>query len=222
MSAAPVEVRQCSKCQQPAVVLVMEWEHTTFGASTNESTKDYRCQGCGAWFVKRAKSRVIAFWVVGVLLSIPCLFGAPFLYLAWRQSTFDQRLPLVPGALTPRLRFPGGAPKRTCGKCGGIAKALRITRHTHKGLPTGTDYEYECGQCGLEFSTENFLGHAFSTVGGTLLGGVAAGFFFGAESPGWRWGGSIVMALFTLFLLGQSVVRIVNRFKHKPIEEHVL
>jgi hypothetical protein len=219
MSSTPTEVRQCAKCQQPTVVLVMEWEHSTFGAATHESTKDYRCQSCGAWFVRRARSRVIAFWIVGVLFSIPCLLGAPFLYLAWLQSTFDKRLPIVTGAPEPRMRFPGGAPKRTCGKCGGIAKTVAITRHTHNGLPTGTDYDYVCGQCGLAFSTENFLGHAFSSFGGLALGGIAAGFFFGADSAGWKWGGSIVAALLTVFLLGQNAVRIANRFKHKVIED---
>jgi hypothetical protein len=217
----PVEVRQCPKCEQPAVVMVQEWQHTMFGGATNESTKDYRCQGCGAWYVKRASSRVIAFWIVGVLFSIPCLFGAPLLYLAWRQQTFDKWLPLV-SAPAPRMRFPGGAPLRTCGKCGGRAKAMRITRHTHNGLPTGTDYEYVCGQCGLEFSTENFLGHAFSTMGGLLLGGIAASFYFGSEEPKWRWGGTIVMGLLTVFLLGQSTARMMNRLKHKAVEETVL
>ena len=96
MSATPLDVRQCAKCQQPAVVLVMEWQHTTFGAATTESTKDYRCQNCGAWFIKRARSRVIAFWILGVLFLPSCFMGLLFLYLAWRQHTFDQRLPLVP------------------------------------------------------------------------------------------------------------------------------
>ena len=216
------DVRQCAKCQQPAVVLVMEWQHTTFGAATTESTKDYRCQNCGAWFIKRARSRVIAFWILGVLFLPSCFMGLLFLYLAWRQHTFDQRLPLVPGAPEPRMRFPGGAPKRTCGKCGGIAKAVRITRHTHNGMPTGTDYDYACGQCGLEFTTQNFLGHVFATLGGVTLAGVAAGFFFGAQSVWWKWGGSIVAALLAVFVLGQNGGQVFNRIKHKVIEEHVL
>lgn len=215
------EVRLCPKCQHPSVVMVMEWQHTTFGAASNESTKDYRCQSCGAWAVRHARSRLIAFWILGVLL-LPTCIGLPFLYLAWRQSTFDQRLPVVPGVPEPRLRFPGGAPRRTCGKCGGIAKTVRITRHTHNGVPTGTDYDYQCGQCALEFSTENFLGHAFSAMGGVLLAGVSVAFFAGAQSPWWRWGGGLGMALFALFLLGQGVVRIINRFKHPVLEEHVL
>lgn len=221
MSALPVEVRQCPKCEQPAVTLVMEWQHTTFGTSTGMSTKEYRCQHCGAWHVKEANTKLIAYWIVGVLLSIPCGFGAPLLYLAWRQKTFDRRIPLV-AAPVPRERFPGGPPKRTCAKCGGVAKAMKITRHTHNGVPTGTDYEYVCGQCGLEFTTENVLGHAFNTFAGLLLGGISAGFFFGAQNPWWKFGGGIVMALFAALMLWQSADRILNRFKHKPLEENVL
>jgi hypothetical protein len=222
MSSQPVEVRQCPKCQQPTVLMVMEWKHESMGIALNQSTRDYRCQSCGKWFVRRSRNGVISLWIVGVIGMLGCFTGLPFLYLAWLQHTFDQRLPLVPNAPEPRLRFPGGAPKRSCGKCGGIAKAMNITRHTHNGLPTGTDYEYVCGQCGLQFTTENFLGHAFSTASGLLIGGIAAAFFLGAKAPGWRWGGSIVAALLAAFLLGQVATRVVNRFKHKPLEEHVL
>lgn len=215
-SQPPVEVRQCPKCQQPAVVLVTEWAHD----GTNESTRDYRCQSCGALQVKWAKTRVIAYWIVGVLLIVAGI-GVPFLYVAWRQQTFDKRIPVV-AAPAPRMRFPSGPPKRTCGKCGGIAKALRITRHTHKGLPTGTDYEYVCGQCGLEFATENFLAHVVASLGALVMAGVSAGFFFGARGAGWKWGGGLGMALIAVLLLVQSGVRLMNRSWHKAIEEHVL
>lgn len=222
MSAMPVEVRKCPSCDHPAVVLVMEWQHTMYGGSTGESTKEYRCQDCGAWQVRSARSRVIAFWIVGALLSIPCLFGAPFLFLAWRQHTFDQRVPIVPGVPAPRMRFPGGAPRRTCGKCNAVAKTTQITRNTHKGIPTGTEYEYACTGCGLQFTTENFLGHAFSTFGGLLLAAIGASFFFGSKDAAWRYGGSGLMALLAVFLLGQSGVRLMNRLKHKELVENVL
>jgi uncharacterized membrane protein HdeD (DUF308 family) len=55
-----------------------------------------------------------------------------------------------------------------------------------------------------------------------LLIGVAAAFLISAQSPGWKYGGGIVTAVLALFLLGQGVVRILNRFKHKVLEEHVL
>lgn len=221
-STPPVEVRQCPRCQQPAVVVVMEWQHTSHGLSLNQSTREYRCQNCGAWHVRRSRNGVLSLWIVGVLGLPGCGVGLPFLYLAWRQHTFDQRLPLAPGTPEPRLRFPGGAPKRSCGKCGGIAKAVSSTRHTHNGVPTGTDHEYQCGQCGLTFTTENFLGHAFSTFGGLMLVGVSAAFLVSGQSPGWRWGGGLVTAVLALFLLGQSAVRLFHRFKHRVLEEHVL
>lgn len=219
--SATVEVRQCPRCQQPTVSLVMEWKHESLGLLA-QSSKDYRCQSCGAWFIRRSRMGVLLLWIFGVLGMLGCCVGAPFLYLAWRQHTFDRRVPLVPGAPEPRLRFPGGPPKRTCGKCGGIATAVNITRHTHNGVPTGTNYDYQCGQCGLRFSTENFLGHAVSGVSGLVLGGVTAGFIIDGPSPYWRWGGGIVAGLLTVLLLGQNAGRLMNRVKHKPIEEHVL
>ena len=222
MSTPPVDVRQCPKCSQPAVLLVMEWQHTTFGVSTNESTREYRCQACGEWYVRRARTRVIALWIVGVLLSIPCLLGAPVLYLAWREGTFEQRLPLQLGVPVPRLRFPGGPPKRTCGKCNGTATAIRITRNTHNGVPTGTDYDYQCAGCGLQFSTQNFLGHVFSTLSGAAMGGAAAGFFFLAQSAGWKWGGTGVMAVGAGFFAWHSLEGVLNRVKHKAVVETVL
>lgn len=222
MSAFPEEVRQCPSCEHPAVLLVMDWKHSMNGMQTHESTKEYRCQDCGAWQVRQARSRVIAMWILGVIFSIPCFFGLPFLFLAWRQSNFDKRVPIVPGAMVPRLRFPGGPPLRTCGKCSGRAKAMKITRHSHNGMPTGTDYEYVCAGCGLQFTTENFLGHAFSFFGGVVLAGVALGFAFGAKDLLWRLGGTIVVGALATFVLGQSVTRIMNRFKHKELVETVL
>jgi hypothetical protein len=220
--AAATEVRQCPACSQPAVVLVMEWQHTHGSFSTGEVTREYRCQHCGKWTVKRAKSTVVAYWIVGVIMLPACLLGAPWLYLAWREGQFEKRLPLVPGAPVPRMRFPGGPPKRTCGKCGGIARAINITRHTHRGMPTGTDFEYQCGQCQLTFTTENVLGHVFSSFGFLALLGVSMAFFANADSPGWKWGGSIVSGLIAGFLGWQNIERVLNRFKHKPIEEHTL
>ncbi len=222
MSSLPVEVRQCPKCQQAAVVLVMEWEHTSSGININQSTREYRCQNCGAWQVRLPQFRVLAYWIIGAMFSLACFPGLPFLYLAWRQHTFDKRVPIVPGTPAPRLRFPGGAPKRTCGKCGGIAKTIRITRHTHNGVPTGTDYEYQCGQCNLPFATENILGHVVSSFGGLALAGVTFGFYFGATSAGWKWGGTIVAALLTGFIVAQNVIRLRNRARHKVLEENVL
>jgi DNA-directed RNA polymerase subunit RPC12/RpoP len=221
LTAAPTEVRQCAACQQPALVVVMEWQHTTGGISTGSVTREYRCQNCGTWAVRRPRPTVIAYWILGVLFAPACGLGLPWLYLAWRDSQFDKRLPLVAGAATPAMRFPGGPPKRTCGKCGGIARAVNITRHTHRGVPTGTDYDYQCGQCGLKFTTENVLGHVTSSLGFFALLGVSMAFFVGAQSAGWKWGGSIVSGLLAGFLGWQNIERVLNRSKHRALEEGV-
>ncbi|MFT3713441.1 MAG: hypothetical protein QM817_37775 [Archangium sp.] len=217
VASAPTEVRQCPACSEAAMVVVMEWQHTTSGFDTGMVTREYRCQRCGKWDKRRPRSTVIAYWIVGVLLLPACGMGLPWLYLAWRESQFDKRLPLVPGAPVPAMQFPGGPPKRTCGKCGGIARAINITRHTHRGVPTGTDYEYQCGQCQLKFTTENLLGHITSGFGFLALIGVSMAFFSGAESPGWKWGGTIVCGLLAGFLGWQRIERILNRSKHRAL-----
>lgn len=219
--AVPVEVRQCRSCQQPAVLLVMEWQHTTGSFATGEVTREYRCQQCGQWTVRRPKSTAIAYWIVGSIFTVTtCVFGLPWLFLAWREGQFDKRLPLVAGAPVPQMRFPGGPPKRTCAKCGGIARAVNITRHTHRGVPTGTEFEYQCGQCNLKFTTENVLGSITSGFGFFALLGVSMAFFAGATHPGWKWGGSIVSGLLAGFLGWQTLERILNRSKHKAIEHN--
>lgn len=217
----PVEVRQCPKCQQPALLLVNEWRHSVNGANTNEVTREYRCQSCGAWQEQGPKSRLIAWWIVGVLLAPTCI-GLPFLWLAWRMQTFDKRVPVVPGTPEPRLRYPGGPPKRTCAHCQGVAVARNITRHTHQGVPTGTEYEYECTGCKRTFSTENVLGSLTSGFGALVLLGIGAAFFFSATSAGWKWGGGLGLAGLGVFLGVQTGGRVVNRFKHAPVQEHVL
>ncbi len=200
----------------------MEWEHSSSGVALNQSTREYRCQNCGAWQVKLPRFRVLAYWILGVLGSFLCVAGLPFLYLGWRQHAFDRRISIVPGVPAPRLRFPGGAPKRTCGKCGGVAKTIQIVRHTHNGVPTGTDYEYQCGQCNFQFFTENVLGHVVSSFGGLVLVGVTFGFYFGATSAWWKWGGTIGAASLTGFIVAQNAIRLWNRSRHKVLEENVL
>lgn len=200
------------------MVEVFRWNHEAFGAATGEATIEYRCQHCGAWNIKQPKSKVMALWIVGgVLTATTCLFGAPWLYFAWRAKSFDTRVPLMAGSPLPRIRFPGGPPQRTCGHCSGIATAIKVTRHRHKGVPTGDDFLYRCSGCKQQFETESWLGHVFSAVGGLVLVGVAFAFFFGAENAGWKYGGSLAMLLLFGLLGWQFTERIRNRFRHPEI-----
>lgn len=200
----------------------MEWQHSTSGFSTGEVTREYRCQNCGGWQVKKPRSRTIAFWILGGIFTLTtCVFGLPFLYLAWRDQKFDERVRVVPGVPAPRLRYPGGPPKRTCGKCGGLCVATNITRHTHRGLPTGEEYDYQCGGCQAKFTTENLLGHFTSTGAGLIIAAMAAGFLVAAKSPGWRWGGGLVASALALFMLGQVGARVVAKLQNPVREEAV-
>jgi hypothetical protein len=222
MSEKPTEVRQCPKCHIASVVQVMEWQHVSGSVSLNQQTTEFRCQQCGSWFVRRPTFKIAVFWILGVLFLPMCLLGVPFLVIAWRQHTFEKRLPVVAGAPVPQLRFPGGPPKRTCHSCGAVCVATKITRNTHNGVPTGTDFEYQCTSCKVEFETEDVLGHCGNTFASLMFLGIAALFVFQAQKPGWRWGGSLVSLGFALLIGFQTGRRILNQFQNPPIVERIL
>jgi hypothetical protein len=217
-AAAAIEVRACPKCQAPAVTNVFTWTHTTWGTGTGQFTHEYRCQACGASFVVRPKSHVIGLFLAGAILSFSCI-GLPMLYVAWRRWTVESRIPVVPGAPPPLLRFRGGPPLRSCGECAGTATAMKITRHTHNGIPTGTEYGYACAGCAREFTVESFLGQFISIVSGLLLAGGAALFVIEGTTPAWRWGGSAVCSLLALFLLVQAGRRLMNRLRNPVLPD---
>lgn len=216
------EVRQCAKCHQAAVILVNEWQHTgTFG-STGEVTQDFRCQRCGAWFIRRSKMRAISLWVAGVLLLPACGIGLPFLWLAWMNGRFDERLKVMPDAPVPATQFPGGPPQRIHAACMGVATAVKITRHTNRGIPTGTEYTYRCAQCAEEFTTETWWGSVTSMWSAVICAFVAFAFFTQGDSPAWKYGGSGVMVIITALVSWSGVSSIINRFKHKEVTAPVV
>lgn len=195
------EVRQCPKCNQPAVVLAFEWKHTVWGGATGSVTRDFRCQNCGAKFTLRPRGYNIGLWVAGVLLTLTTLvLGLPFLYVAWRRGRIAKQMVVVPGAPLPPMRYRGGPPVRTCAACGGYAVAFNITRRVHNGIPSGTEYEYRCMGCQAEFMVESVGGMLSSLFAAVVIGAIAAAFWFGAHAPGWRFGGAAVAGLLAVFM----------------------
>lgn len=199
------------------MVLVSNWQHTTFGASTGVATRDYRCQSCGAKFTIHPKAHVIGLWIAGVIL-LPTCIGLPVLWLAWRRGGMEERLPVFPGAPMPQMRYRAGPPLRSCRACQGTASAIGIVRSTHNGIPTGTEYTYRCEACARQFVIESPLGQILSVLGAAMLAGGAAAFFLTAKHPGWKFGGSGVCALLTLVLFGQAVSRFLARFQN-PVND---
>ena len=206
------EVRRCSRCSQAAVTLVSDWKHQVWGGATGASTRDYRCQACGAKFTIHPRHKLIGLTIAGVLL-LPALVGAVPLFMAWRRSRIDGKNPIVPGEPLPPIRYRDGPPLREC-ICGGSAVAARITRRTHNGVPTGVEIEYECGQCQKGFTIESAWGQALSLIGGALLLGFALLAYSVAESSLARWGWTIGLSLAGLVLLAQFLNRLKNRFAH--------
>lgn len=211
------DIRQCNRCNTPAMLLVMNWQHTTWGASTGQSTEEWRCQACGTWAVKRRKTTVWALWICGVLFCFFPPAAALCLWLAYRQHTFDRRHPLIDGVPPPKMNFPGGPPVRRCAACGKDSVAIRITRHTHNGVPTGTDFDYQCTGCKQEFSTQNALGLSMQALMTLAVLGITAAFFFQGTTPAWKWGGTAVFAGITGLLGFQLVKHVANRFQNPPV-----
>jgi len=165
--------------------------------------------------VVKPKAVITGLWIGGALVTFAtCGLMFPFLlYARWRSKALE-RVPVVPGAPFPALRFPGGPPRRLCGTCGTQARLVKVTRNTSRGIPTGTESEFTCDTCKVEFTIESPWGHIFSTFAGLIIAAISVAFFTQADSPGWRYGGGFVAAGLTLFVFVQSAMRIRNRFKH--------
>lgn len=210
------EVRWCSSCHQNAVVLVGSWQHTSGGAATNETTRDYRCQHCGKKYRIRPRLHTTLGMIVGVMAATT-IIGLPVFFIYWRRHTVHKRIPPVAGAPMPPMRYFDGPPVRTCATCSVPAETVKITRKSHNGIPTGTEYAYRCPSCRVEFTIVSAWGIVFETMMALFVVAAGAGFLAWAESPGWRWGGSITCGLIALLLLGETVFRIRSRLRHRLV-----
>lgn len=211
------EVRWCSKCHQNAVVLVHRWQHSiegTFGGSTqlDSFTRDYRCQHCGAKYRIRPRLHTTIGLVIGVMSALS-IVGLPIFFVYWRRHNVHKRIPRVPGAPMPEIRFFDGPPLRAC-ECSASATVAKVTRKTHNGIPAGTTYLYRCPTCTREFEIQSVWEIMSTALSALAVGAGAAAFLAWAETPGWRWGGAGVCALFTLFLAWQTVDETQKRRRH--------
>jgi len=216
---ASTEVRKCAHCHAPAVVLVLAWQHTVNGTATGYETREYRCQECARAFVVRPRMRILPLWIAGGVLTVTtCIGGLPLLLVAWLRQRVESTIPVV-DAPVPPLRFPGGPPRRRCAQCSALVSAVRITRNSHNGVPTGTEYEYRCAPCNREFTVESPLGMSMNAFGGALLFAGGAAFLAYAQHPGWRFGGGGACVLLGLLLAGQVVQRLANRLRNPVVDE---
>ncbi len=116
------------------------------------------------------------------------------------------------------MKFKDGPAQRRCGTCSAPVALTGVTRRTSKGLPTGTEYEYVCLSCKKPFVIESLWGHCFAALCGALIGAIALGFLFAAQSPGWRYGVGGVASLLTVFVFAQTGLRISNRFRYPVLD----
>jgi hypothetical protein len=207
------EVRRCRGCGEAAVLSGMAWRHTHFGMDSGVVTRDFRCQACGRSFKIRPRARLMGLFIAGVLL-IPTCVGVPFLGLAWYRWKQDDWNPVVPGAPVPTRRYPVGPPPRRCAECGAIATATKVTQNRVNGLPVGIEVEYQCRSCGADFTIESVGGQVMNVLSGLTVGGIGAAFLFGADTPGWKYGGAAVCTLLALLMFGLVGVRLLARIRN--------
>lgn len=219
-SSAETEVRRCAKCGEAAVLLVTEWHHTFWGVSTQQSTRDFRCHGCGAKFSLVPRSRSIVFIVMGLIMGC-AVFPLGFSIWGWLELQREKKNPVVPGASLPRLRYRDGPPVRRC-DCGHEAVITKVTKESINGLPTGIEYQYRCEQCQRGFIIDSPWGHCVAVFSSLCFLGVAAAFFWGATVPGWRYGGAGVSVAIFIFLVFDNVDHLVNRFRYSVVETPLL
>jgi hypothetical protein len=211
------KVRWCPKCSQAAVLLVHEWQHTSFGTKTGSSTKDYRCQNCGAKYCVRPRLETTLGLIVGVMAATT-IIGLPFFFFYWRRHRVGSSLPSVPMAPVPPLRFASGPAQRKCGACASAASVVKVTRSTSNGIPDGTEYVFRCDACSTEFTIQSIWGIAVGFLIVVVMAGVTSLFLVFADTPGWRWGGSGVSAAIALLILGQAIAYIRTRQRHPVVD----
>lgn len=221
MSDLSQEVRRCHACGETKVLLATNWKHTTWGVDTHQSTRDYRCQGCGKRFTIHAKTRQIALWIVGFLFLCPVGFGLPFLGLAYWRSLQDGRNPVVPGAPAPEVRYRMGPPLRRCGKCQGVCVVTAVTAHRHNGVPTGVDTSYQCTRCNQTFKVESWWGHMFSGCATLAIFLIAAACAGAGDSLAVRLGGGGLLVLAGLFMVWSMFTGIRAHFAN-PVDDSLI
>jgi hypothetical protein len=153
---------------------------------------------------------------IGLLLSAP---GTVFLVLGLRF--LGLRTPVVPGTPVPLIRyrnFPKDEGPRRCRFCGGVATCTGVTVHRTNGIPSGTDWAFQCSACMKTFEIESVWGMTVSALVSVVafLGGLAL-LSYGvpdASRPTWNWwaaGFGVVFTLVGPLLWWQIVERVRNR-----------
>jgi len=202
------EVRRCGRCGKDAVIVCQAWEQAFNGMSTGAVTRDCRCQACGTQVTlrdpKAIRNMKIVAWIM-VIAIIPTPF---MLAMVWRWNRRWDKNPLVPDAPFPKIQHWRGPGNRRCGGCGKVARLVGVTRHSHNGIPTGTDCSYSCPSCNRSFETESIGGLLFSLViGGGIGAGGAAWFWLSKEPTPWRTYGGPALALVGLWLVLRALRR---------------
>lgn len=213
-------VRRCPRCAAPAAVALPE-EIDALGHSFDAGASPavaWRCQACGYTEIfapLSPSSHAVAPLAVlfllppGVLLLAQSagsgdwrVLGLGLLFVGtagWAVATVraphlqQRRMPIVPDAAAPAIRFSEIVPRRRC-TCGGEARPARTRVHRWVGLYAGSATTYQCLGCGrqLDVPDPTRLGwwaiHSaipFAAIGGLRLASGTALAILVAAALGW-------------------------------------
>jgi len=207
-----VEVRRCARCMQATVLQVANWKHFFYDESTGHTTRDYRCQSCGARFGVRSSN--LGLIVVGILL-LPIGVGAVLLLVARRRSRKEQLNPIVPNAAPPLVRFHEGPPLRRCGSCSSASRVVEIKRATHNGIPMGSEYRYECSSCHRRIEVDSPWRKCTRIMSTAVLLGIA---WTGRSSETWWRFASLALGAGGLVIAGQLALRLIREARAPEVE----
>jgi DNA-directed RNA polymerase subunit RPC12/RpoP len=209
------QVRWCPECSQPAVLRVPD--HLGLDPAIEPATKVYRCQNCGAKYAVAPRLSTAIGLLIGVMAGVT-IIGLPVFFSKWRQHKVGARIPVVPMAPVPPVRFATGHDERACHACRASASVVNVKRSVIDGYSHGTEYLYRCGACGSEFAIQSVWGIGFTFLAAGVVGGLAALFFTFATSTGWRWGSGALCSVVALLLVAQGISQWRTRGRHRIVE----
>jgi hypothetical protein len=221
VAQARAEVRRCARCGSATLACVHAWQHSVNGISGNTVIRECQCQSCGATVTLQPRLKIWPLWLMAVLL-LPTVVGSLVAgTMAFSRGRAWKKNPLVPDAPMPAMRYKSGPGNRRC-DCGATLALKSVTRNSHNGIPTGTEYVYQCERCGKKLTLENALGIVMKVLVGALLALIAWLMLTAVKDPWWRWGGGGVFALLALLLAGQGLSRIAAQARHPELPSNLL
>jgi hypothetical protein len=202
------EVRRCSKCRQPSVLM----SAMSRDESTGLITRDFCCQSCGHEFTLHPP--LYGWTLIGLGLIMACgVLPLAFVVLGIVQLRTGARNPVVVGAAMPERRFPGGPRARRCPSCG---STVPPEAH-HRGRWQSVTTHYLCGECGHFFVIQNRYAHAYGLFLALICALATGAILDEARTPVVRFGGAAFTATLAVALVARVILRAANQSRSPTV-----